>query len=106
MLQTQQISQLSSADEWLNPSNYLVSPFNSTDKFLNGGYFLTNQQEDLRARILKLFKNASTATFISLTGGAGTGKTLLAYDIAKSVREDRRKPLIIHCGQLNDGHAT
>lgn len=106
VLQTQQISQLSSADEWFNPSNYLVSPFNSTDKFLNGGYFLTNQQEDLRATILKLVKNASTATFISLTGGAGTGKTLLAYDIAKSVREDRKKPLIIHCGQLNDGHAT
>lgn len=104
LLQTQEILQLCNADRLFNPSDYLVSPFNSTDMFLNGEYFLTNQQEELQSQILGVVNTATTATFISLTGGAGTGKTLLAYDIVKSVIEGGKKPLIIHCGQLNDGH--
>ena len=41
---------------------------------------------------------------MSITGSAGTGKTLLTYDIAKDLKEDRKKYLIIHCGLLNSGH--
>ncbi|ULQ24583.1 ATP-binding protein [Enterobacter hormaechei subsp. xiangfangensis] len=41
--------------------------------------------------------------FVSVTGGAGTGKTLLVYDIAKNAIQKQLKTLIIHCGNLNDG---
>lgn len=34
-----------------NPSNYLVSPFNSTGAFLDGKYFLTNQQEEFKTSV-------------------------------------------------------
>ncbi|MGX2985894.1 DNA/RNA helicase domain-containing protein, partial [Ursidibacter sp. B-7004-1] len=44
--------------------------------------------------------------FISLTGSAGTGKTLLTYDIAYEISKNGKKPLIIHCGKLNKGHET
>ncbi len=91
-------------DELFNPSDYLVSPFNSTKKFLNDLYFLTHQQEDVKGQIIATFNSPKAAKFISITGSAGTGKTLLTYDIAKHLIDSKKTPLIIHCGQLNNGH--
>lgn len=103
-LDKQEASDVEVIDELFNPSDYLVSPFNSTDKFLDGAYFLTHQQEDVRSQIIGLFDSPKVAKFISITGGAGTGKTLLTYDIAKQLIDSMKAPLIIHCGQLNAGH--
>ncbi|PAU36851.1 hypothetical protein CKF94_17905 [Vibrio coralliilyticus] len=98
----QNLMHVENPDELFNPSDYLVSPFNSTDKFVGNQYFLTNQQEDIKNQILSKFNNNS-ACFISITGGAGTGKTLLTYDIAKCIK-DMKRTKIVHCGQLNSGH--
>lgn len=91
-------------DSLFNPSDYLVSPFNSTERFLNDQYFLTSQQEEIQKKILEAINANGTITFTALTGSAGTGKTLLAYDIVKSAIRDGRTTLVIHCGYLNDGH--
>lgn len=40
-----------------------------------------------------------------MVGSAGTGKTLLAYDIVKEYKQTKN-PLIVHCGYLNEGHQT
>jgi len=87
-------------DELFNPSDYLVSPFNSTKKFLDELYFLTHQQEDVKGQIIAALNSSKAAKFVSITGSAGTGKTLLTYDIAKYLIDSKRTPLIIHCGQL------
>jgi len=100
----QKIESIENIDNLFNPSDYLVSPFNSTQKFLSGQYFLTNQQEDVKKRILNSLGIAKSANFISVVGGAGTGKTLLVYDLVKELRENRKRPLVIHCGYLNEGH--
>lgn len=89
-------------DKLFNPSNYLVSPFNSTLKFIYDEYFLTQQQEKFK-KSTNLEINKSEASFISICGKAGTGKTLLTYDIAKDFINDGKKVLIIHCGILNAG---
>lgn len=91
-------------DSLFNPSDYLVSPFNSTAKFLEGQYFLTHQQEDFKVQILNSINAAAGVSFTAITGSAGTGKTLLTFDIAKHLLASGMKALIIHCGQLNDGH--
>lgn len=91
-------------DSLFDPSDYLVSPFNSTKKFLAGEYFLTHQQESIKTQVVDSFKVPKAAKFISIVGSAGTGKTLLTYNIAKQTMEGGKKPLIIHCGQLNPGH--
>lgn len=91
-------------DALFNPSDYLVSPFNSTQRFLAGEYFLTLQQEEVKSHILDSINSPQVSRFISIIGSAGTGKTLLTYDIAKHLVGSKRKPLIIHCGQLNEGH--
>lgn len=90
-------------DSLFNPTNYLVSPFNSTNAFLETKYFLTDHQEEIKLNAIKLIEN-STYNFISICGNAGTGKTLLTYDIAKELIRNKKKVLIIHCGLLNDGH--
>lgn len=83
-----------------NPSNYLVSPFNSTKEFVDWKYFLTNQQEDFKKNILKEIEKKDKLLFW-LTWSPWTWKTLLTYDIAKLYLW---KVLIIHCWKLNKWH--
>lgn len=104
LLTYQAIDHAEVPDSLFNPSDYLVSPFNSTKKFLAGEYFLTHQQEDIKTQVIDSFNLARAAKFISIVGSAGTGKTLLTYDIAKQLMGEKKRPLIIHCGQLNQGH--
>ena len=85
------------------PSSYLVSPFNSTDKFMGDEYFLTTAQQRIKDEIHSALKNHEFAYF-SISANAGTGKTLLTYDMAKELRREGYKVLIIHCGILNEGH--
>lgn len=91
-------------DSLFNPSDYLISPFNSTSRFLASEYFLTHQQEEFKNKILNVIGIGTGARFIAITGSAGTGKTLLTFDIAKDLLQNGKKVLIIHCGLLNDGH--
>jgi len=102
LLTNQNLLKIDTPDSLFNPSDYLVSPFNSTEKFINNQYFLTNQQEDINSQIVNVINNTSPA-FVSITGGPGTGKTLLTYDIVKWVKLTKRT-LIVHCGNLNEGH--
>jgi nicotinamide riboside kinase len=105
LLYEQEVNNIDDIDKLFNPSDYLVSPFNSTEKFIGNKYFLTHQQESIEIKIIDLLStNDTKANFFSVTGSAGTGKTLLIYDIAKQIINDGKKVLIIHCGYLNDGH--
>lgn len=104
LLKEQVISLEQNFDDFFNPASYLVSPFNSTEKFLAGEYFLTLQQEEVSDVIYGHLVVNPESGFISLTGGAGTGKTLLAYHVAKTALGAGKKVLVIHCGMLNTGH--
>lgn len=84
-------------------ADYLVSPINNTDKFINHQYFLTSHQEEISAIIIQAVQNKTATKFIGLTGFAGTGKTLLLYDIARECT-NHGKVCIIHCGILSPGH--
>ena len=85
------------------PSNYLISPFNSTEKFLAGEYFLTTDQQKIKDEINSELASDSFM-FFSLSANAGTGKTLLMYDISKGMMRTGQQIAIIHCGILNNGH--
>lgn len=91
--------------ELFRPSQFLVSPFNTPDKFLNGEYFLTDSQEDIKSRVLERIENKreGEACFVGISGSPGTGKTLLLYDIAKQLANDKTV-CIYHCGMVCDGH--
>lgn len=89
-------------DDLFVPSNYLVSPFNNTEAFLKNEYFLTKNQEEIKNKILKAIDD-KTAKIFSIEGRAGTGKTLLTYDIAKTLIERGYNVAIVHCAASNDG---
>ena len=87
-----------------SPDSYLVSPFNSTERFLEGQYFLTGQQLEFKNRVLQFIDVESSGCFCALCGGPGSGKSLLLYDIAQTLRNKGIKVLIGHSGSLNEGH--
>lgn len=93
-----EIGQMADLETISNPSNYLVSPFNNTEKFLKQNYFLTQRQVEIKKEILKC------QPMYIIRGKAGTGKTLLIYDIAFSFMRLNKKVKIYHCGMLNAGH--
>nr|WP_241484236.1 DNA/RNA helicase domain-containing protein [Bacillus clarus] len=101
-LKQQVLIEIENIHIYFEPSKYLVSPFNSTETFLESEYFLNEHQENIKNDILS--SGAETGPcYIAIEGYAGTGKTLLTYDIAKAYIDKSKRVLIIHCGTLNDG---
>ena len=89
-------------DKLFKPSNYLVSPFNKVDRFMSGEYFLTTDQAKKKKEILESIDN-NEYLFFCISADAGTGKTLLTYDIAKTYQECGKSVLVLHCATLNRG---
>ena len=52
LLSIQEVEKIENLERLFDPSNYLVSPFNSTDRFVKKEYFLTKQQEDIKNKII------------------------------------------------------
>ena len=83
------------------------------EEFLENRYFLTQQQEMIKKTICDEMgrnplqnpqkEDADRGQFWGITGIAGTGKTLLIYDLAKEMAQTGRVCLI-HCGMLSEGH--
>src|SRR5690606_38651615 len=74
IIASQNPEKITNIDSVFNPSNYLVSPFNSTNQFIKGKYFLTTHQENIKKEIINNINTAGTSIF-SVKGKAGTGKT-------------------------------
>lgn len=89
-------------NELFEPSNYLISPFTKATEFINGEYFLTQEQEEMEKNLEKEIAKGGKRFFI--TGEAGSGKTLLTYHIARKFMKERHEIGIIHCANLNAGH--
>ena len=102
-LREQRLMEIDNLHHLFDPINYLVSPFESPDAFLKDEYFLTAQQSTFKREILD-YSPVNEATFITIEGGPGTGKTLLLYDIAKDYIRKSQGVKIYHCGKLNTGH--
>lgn len=94
-------------DSLFVPNHYLISPFNDTDRFVNQEYFLTNAQEKIKKEILASLTEEA-CSFTCISANAGTGKTLLLYDLAKTIfmQYGKKSSLIVHCGKLNSGHES
>ena len=101
-LSNQTVDYYVNLDKEFKPSNYLVSPFNKCHRFLKNEYFLTPDQQKKKKEILEAIENNSCRMFC-IAANAGTGKTLLTYDIAKTFMQNSKKAVVIHCGKLNDG---
>ncbi len=90
-------------DNLFIPSNYLISPFNSTERFMQDCYFLNDAQQKIKKEIMESIAKHKREVFC-ISANAGTGKTLLMYDISKTIQCEGKCPVVIHCGKLNTGH--
>lgn len=82
-------------------STYLISPLNTPIRFLNRHYFLTDTQEQVKNKIYTALSLSDQ--YFAIHANAGTGKTLLIFDIALDICK-LNKVCIIHCGILSPGH--
>lgn len=78
-------------------STMIVSPYVNPEKFVNHEYFLTDEQIQVRGRILKCKNNK-----MALIGGAGTGKTLLLLDLAKKYLKMNKQVILVFAGSLEN----
>ena len=78
--------------------DFLISPLNTPQRFLDNEYYLTLQQASIKKEICLAGEG-----LWGIKGSAGTGKTLLLYDIAKEFCT-KQKVYIVHCGVLSEGH--
>ena len=76
-------------DQLFRAADYLISPVDAPDKFLQGSYFLTEQRDP--------------PPLITVSGSTGTGKTLLLFDLAMELSR-KKKVLILLGGKLQEGH--
>ncbi len=91
-------------EKLFTPNCYLISPLNTPQKFLYGNYFLTQNQQEIRNQIFKSVNlDQPQSQIFGIRGSAGTGKTLLLYDMAKGFAELDVDCCIIHCGKLCEG---
>ena len=90
-------------DACFDTAGYLISPVSTPERFLRGEYFLTNQQEEFRKKILADIRGGKRPDYAAVCGSAGTGKTLMLYDLAVELSK-KKLVLLIHCGPLCEGH--
>ena len=108
------IARLSSARAYVSadydgifkPSRYLVSPLSDYDRFDKGEYFLSARQEEVKNKVMA-YLDLEESGGIVVTGGAGTGKSLLLFDVARSMAEQAGRPAaIFHGASLSDLHRS
>lgn len=80
----------------IEPSDYLVSPISSVDRFLQGKYWLTPDQETIA-------EACSNVGLYAVSGSAGSGKSLIAYDLARRLARTK-KILFVFSGSLRPAH--
>lgn len=102
-LQWQSLTKELDLDTLFAPKQYLVSPLNSTEKFINENYFLTNAQRQIKQEAMAAL-NAGEVNTVLIKGTFGTGKTLLTYDMAHEYMKCGQEVLIVHNGTLSEGH--
>lgn len=85
-----------------NPVNFLIDPITDIEKFKNGCYFLTDQQEEIVSNILNDIDLDNTKIY-GISGAAGTGKSLVLYHLARLLSK-KYKCCIVHCAPISDKH--
>ena len=90
-------------DGMFRPSEYIVSVEKTPEKYLAHEYFLTQAQEQIYRDLLSALNDTVGLAFFSLTGKPGTGKTLLLYDLGRTLAS-QAQTAVIHWGDLKDGH--
>lgn len=83
--------------ENLDDTSFIISPYSEPDRFFNSQYFLNIEQEQAKKRILE-----SSKSYVGLKGAAGTGKSLILFDVARELSNCGFRVLFIFCSGMYD----
>ena len=81
----------------LDSDSLIVSPYSDINRFVQHNYFLNDEQEKIVNDIMK-----SREKINMIKGGAGTGKTLVLFDLANKLVDQGNKVLFIFCSTLDN----
>ena len=81
----------------LDDTSFIISPYSEPDRFFNSQYFLNTEQEKAKKMIIE-----SSKSYVGLKGAAGTGKSLILFDVAKELSNCGLRVLLIFCSGLYD----
>lgn len=82
----------------LKPDDYIISPYNNIAKFKNFKYFLNTEQNRF---VSEQLVDIDSPYHTMLKGGAGTGKSLVLFDLATKLAKLGKKILFIFCSSLD-----
>jgi Uncharacterized conserved protein (DUF2075). len=73
----------------IDSSTVIISPYSEPERFIKSRYFLNDKQKGIRNAILKQNKGK-----FSISGGVGTGKSLVLFDLAKKFKFNKSKSIL------------
>lgn len=82
----------------LDGSVFLLSPINNADRFFEDQYFLNLDQEAIVKKILE-----SKCDYL-ISGGPGSGKTLVIFDLAKRLMQENKEVVVVFSGKVTEKH--
>ena len=83
--------------ESLVDTSFIISPYSEPDRFFRNQYFLNNEQEQAKKKLIE-----SSKRYVGLKGAAGTGKSLILFDVAKELSNSGKKVLFVFCSAIYD----
>ena len=81
--------------EKLSLTDMIISPYSQIADFANHKYYLTDEQSKVKSEILR-----NNVKKVALIGSAGTGKSMLLFDIASHFTTQGKKVLLLFCAIL------
>lgn len=81
----------------IKPSDLLISPYNQTDAYINGLTYPSNNQRYVYNTVIKNNKRVNL-----INGGAGSGKSLVLFELAKHYTRRALRVAIVFCGILKN----
>ena len=88
-------------DTTFKVDNILISPLNDWKDFVDENYLLTKNQEQVKSQIL----SAKEKKILRVTGSAGSGKTLVLYDVVRTLAQEGKKIIVIPCHTKIEAHS-
>lgn len=83
--------------EHIDSSNILISPYSEPQKFIESKYFLSDEQRDIVEKLI-----SDNNQLNAITGGPGTDKSLVLFELAKRYLEQGNKVLFIFSAKFED----
>lgn len=83
--------------EMIKPEELIISPYSEPEKFVKNSYYLNQEQMEIVDKILK-----AESKYYSVTGRAGTGKSLVLFNLATQFIKKGKSVILVFCGKLEN----